>query len=62
MDCPVCGEPLSAPTVKCSGCGVLLHKKCAKRTLGKSYCKSCYKQAKKTARYEIMARKSAMFG
>lgn len=48
--------------VKCSSCSAELHRACAKRTMGKSYCKDCYKQAKKQARFERMAQREALGG
>lgn len=59
-DCPTCGKPLEPPTIECSSCGAGLHRACAKRTMGKSYCKNCYKQAKKQARFERMAQREAL--
>ena len=61
-DCLVCGKPLAPPTVKCMSCGVELHRTCAKRSLGKTYCKNCYKQAKKQIRFERMAQRDSVFG
>lgn len=61
-DCPICEKPLEPPTIKCTSCGVELHRACAKRTMGKSYCKNCYRQAKKQARYERMAQRDAWGG
>jgi len=58
-ECPVCGKPVEAGGVKCASCGVELHKECAKRTMGKNYCKNCYKDAKKKSRYERMAQRDA---
>jgi hypothetical protein len=48
--------------VKCANCDVELHRACAKRTIGKSYCKNCFKQAKKQTRYERMAQRDALGG
>ncbi|KUO42180.1 MAG: hypothetical protein AVW05_00430 [Hadesarchaea archaeon DG-33] len=59
-DCPICGKPLESPMVKCSSCNAELHRACAKRTMGKSYCKDCYKQAKKQARFERMVQHEAL--
>jgi predicted amidophosphoribosyltransferase len=61
-DCSACGKPLAPPTVKCLSCGAELHRACAKRVMGRSYCKKCYKQAKKQARYERMAQRAEVFG
>ena len=59
-DCPVCGKPLGPPTIKCSSCGSEIHRACAKRTMGKSYCRNCFRQAKKEARFERMAQRAAL--
>jgi late competence protein required for DNA uptake (superfamily II DNA/RNA helicase) len=59
-DCPVCGKPLAPPTLKCDSCKVEIHKDCAKKTTGKHYCKSCFKEGKKLARYERMAQRAAI--
>lgn len=61
-NCPICNKPLEPPTVKCANCGTELHRACAKKTTGKSYCKECYKQGKKQARYERMAQRDAWGG
>ncbi|MEM3421778.1 MAG: hypothetical protein QW835_02190 [Candidatus Hadarchaeum sp.] len=55
--CAVCGKPLEKATVKCARCGAEMHRQCAKKTLGKSYCRSCYKEGKKQSRYERMAQR-----
>ncbi|MDI6819677.1 MAG: hypothetical protein QMC89_02065 [Candidatus Hodarchaeaceae archaeon] len=62
VECPACGKQLSPPTVKCSGCGVELHRACARRTTGKWYCKDCYKKGKREARFEHMAQRASIFG
>ena len=56
-DCTICGKPLEPPTVKCATCGAELPHACAKRTMGRPYCKNCYRRAKKQARYERMAQR-----
>jgi late competence protein required for DNA uptake (superfamily II DNA/RNA helicase) len=60
VDCPTCGKPLNARTVRCSRCEVELHRGCAKKTMGKYYCKRCYREGKKLARYERMAQRTAL--
>ena len=60
-DCPVCGKSLVPPTVRCSTCTVELHRACGKRAIGKWYCKSCYKRAKRQIKFEQMARRSSIF-
>lgn len=55
--CGECGREIQGRGVKCATCSIPLHKECAKKILGKFYCRKCYKQAKKTAKYELMARK-----
>ncbi|MEM2866830.1 MAG: hypothetical protein QW098_06815 [Candidatus Hadarchaeales archaeon] len=52
--CAVCGRPISESGVKCSGCGANLHRECAKKLLGKFYCRGCLREGKKQARYERM--------
>ncbi len=52
--CPVCGKPLEARKVKCFGCAVELHRECAKKTMGKFYCRRCYREGKRRARLERM--------
>lgn len=59
-DCPICSKPLEPPMVKCTTCGSELHRACAKRTMGRPYCKNCYRQAKKQSRYERMAQRDAL--
>ncbi len=61
-DCPTCNKPLSPPVVKCSSCGAELHRACAKHTLGKWYCKNCYKKVKKQVRFEHMVQRASVFG
>jgi hypothetical protein len=61
-DCPVCKQPLTPPTVRCSNCGTELHKDCGKRGMGKWYCKDCYKRAKKGIKFEQMAQRSSILG
>ncbi len=61
VDCPVCGKELTPPTIRCSICGAEVHRRCGKKLVGKWYCKGCYKEAKKEARYERMAQRSATF-
>ena len=56
--CPVCGKPLQPPIIKCASCGTELHRECAKKTLGKAYCKNCFKKGKKESRYERMAQRA----
>ncbi|MEM2874974.1 MAG: zinc ribbon domain-containing protein [Candidatus Hadarchaeales archaeon] len=58
-ECPVCGNPVETDVVKCASCGVELHRGCAKRTLGKNYCKRCYREAKRRSRYEMMAQRDS---
>ncbi len=57
-NCFVCGKPLEPPIVKCSNCGKELHRGCGKKTLGKIYCKDCFKKGKKDSRYERMAQRA----
>jgi len=57
-NCANCGKSLEQPIVKCAGCGTELHRACAKKTLGKAYCKSCFKKGKKESRYERMAQRA----
>lgn len=56
-NCPICDKALEQPTVKCAKCGVELHRACAKRTMGKFYCKDCFREGKKLGRYERMAQR-----
>lgn len=56
-NCDNCGKPLERPIAKCAGCGAEMHRECAKKTMGKTYCKSCYKKGKKQSRYERMAQR-----
>lgn len=60
MECPVCGKPLTHPIVQCAICKVNLHRDCAKKIGGRYYCKRCYRQGKKMARYERMAQREAL--
>jgi hypothetical protein len=60
MDCPVCGESVTPPAVGCFICKVQLHRACAKKLTGKYYCKRCYRQGKRLARYERMAQREAL--
>lgn len=60
MDCPVCGKPLAPPSVQCSLCKAEVHRDCAKKLTGRYYCKRCYRQGKKMARYERMAQRRAL--
>jgi hypothetical protein len=62
VDCPVCGKPITPPTVRCVTCGVELHRACAKHALGKWYCKNCYKKVKKQVKFEHMAQRASVFG
>ncbi|MFN4133654.1 MAG: hypothetical protein ACK4GQ_04730 [Candidatus Hadarchaeales archaeon] len=59
-ECPACGKLISPPTVKCTKCGVEMHRGCAKKTMGKFYCKQHYREGKKMARYEKMAQMDAL--
>ena len=56
--CQICGRPLEPPTTKCAKCGTELHRVCAKKTMGKAYCKDCYREGKKQSRYERMAQRT----
>jgi|YelNatPaOPRAMG01_1025707.scaffolds.fasta_scaffold436063_1 hypothetical protein len=58
-ECPICGKPIETGAVKCASCGIEIHKECAKRTMGKNYCKECYRKAKKESRYERMAQRDS---
>ncbi|MGQ9788230.1 MAG: hypothetical protein ACUVQM_02835 [Candidatus Hadarchaeaceae archaeon] len=58
-NCAICEKTLEKPTVKCSSCGREMHRVCAKKTLGKYYCKSCFKKGKQQSRYERMAQRDA---
>ncbi|MCQ8898414.1 MAG: hypothetical protein NQU48_03130 [Hadesarchaea archaeon] len=51
--CSVCGKPVERG-VRCSTCGATLHRECAKKILGKFYCRKCYREGRKEARYERM--------
>jgi len=62
VQCPVCGGELSPPTVRCSRCDMEVHRKCAKKRVGRWYCRRCYKEAKKEITYEKMARRADIFG
>ena len=57
-NCANCGKSLEQPIVECASCGTELHRACAKKTLGKVYCKSCFKKGKKESRYERMAQRA----
>ncbi|MEM2282931.1 MAG: hypothetical protein QXH26_05295 [Candidatus Hadarchaeales archaeon] len=57
MPCAECGREIEARGVRCSTCAAALHRECAKKVLGRWYCRRCYKQAKKTAKFELMARR-----
>jgi late competence protein required for DNA uptake (superfamily II DNA/RNA helicase) len=57
MQCVECGREIKERGVKCSTCAAALHQECAKKVLGKWYCRRCYKQAKKSAKFELMARR-----
>jgi hypothetical protein len=61
-ECPTCSKLIEPPAVRCSNCGVELHRACAKKTLGRWYCKGCYKEAKKQAKFERMAQRASTFG
>jgi len=39
-----------------------VHRKCAKKRVGRWYCRRCYKEAKKEITYEKMARRADIFG
>jgi len=56
--CAVCGKEIAGGKVKCEICGAEMHEECAKKIMGRRYCKRCYKEGKKRARYERMAQRS----
>jgi len=60
IECPECRKPLEPPTVKCMGCGIELHRSCARKTSGRWYCGSCFKRGKREARLERMAQRASM--
>lgn len=61
VNCAVCGKEIAGEKVECAICKTAMHRGCAKKISGKYYCKQCYKEGKKRARYERMAQR-AMIG
>jgi uncharacterized protein with PIN domain len=60
MECPTCGKPLSPPVARCDICKEEIHRSCAKKLTGRYYCRRCYRQGKRMARYERMAQRAAL--
>jgi len=57
VSCAECGREIKGESVKCTTCASILHRECSKKVLGKWYCRKCYKPAKKSAKFELMARR-----